>query len=224
MLARVKHFGNWMRLTSKWFFDAYLLWIAVLVIPVMGALSYFAFSSWESRIRIAGLCLQLLGLATVARGLRDTRKLFQQPDLLGIARNWLGRFPTFYQHTHIHVGTGHIQLRPVSGTGGVNVISVGNQSLADRIVHLERKQNESDLAIQNVQKRMDGETRKQVSALESERHDRETEDSNIQKLLVEAMAGGLHLETIGVLWLFIGIVLATIPNEILDILRWITGS
>ena len=71
-----------------------------------------------------------------------------------------------------------------------------------------------------MQKRMDEEARQQINALESERHDRETGDQANKKFLQEAIAGGLHLETTGVFWLFCGIVLASASTEIS---RWIMG-
>ena len=86
---------------------------------------------------------------------------------------------------------------------------------------LEKNLNQINQAIHLAQKRMDEEARKQASAFESERQDRETGDEKNKCLLEEAMAGGLHLETIGVFWLFVGITLATTSSEIA---RWLTGS
>lgn len=197
-----------------------MLWIAVLAVPAVLLVSYLILPGWEPRIRIAGMGLQLLGLATVAFGLRDTRKLFSQPSLLQLARTWLGRFPTFYREIRMVAGSGHIQLGGASVSGFGTVTSSATASLEDRVAMLEKNLNQTNLAIHQAQMRMDEEKQKQAAALESERHGRETGDEKNEKLLQEAMAGGLHLETIGVLWLFCGITLASASIEIS---RWLTG-
>lgn len=53
-----------------------------------------------------------------------------------------------------------------------------------------------------------------AAELAAERQEREAGDSRTGRLLEEAMAGGLHLETVGAFWLFVGIVLATASSEI----------
>jgi hypothetical protein len=34
-------------------------------------------------------------------------------------------------------------------------------------------------------------------------------------------AGGLHIEMMGVFWLVLGVVLATVPGEIAAVLKWL---
>jgi hypothetical protein len=50
--------------------------------------------------------------------------------------------------------------------------------------------------------------------MESERKGREADDQQIRRLLEEALAGGLRIEWMGVLWLFVGVMLGTVPTDI----------
>lgn len=221
MIGWLRQCADWTKRVLAWLYEANLLWLAVLAVPTVMALAYIILGAWEPRIRIAGTCLQLLGLATVARGLRDTRKLFSQPSLFQLAQNWLRRFPTFYRDIRIVTGTGHLQAGGATVTGFGTVTSSPKASLEDRIAMLEENLKQAHVAIQETQRRIDEEARNQANALQSERHYRKTGDEQTKKLLQEAMAGGLHLEAIGVFWLLIGITLASASIEIS---RWLTGS
>jgi predicted nuclease with TOPRIM domain len=87
-------------------------------------------------------------------------------------------------------------------------------SLAERIVALEETQRQQSDLIADVRDRIDKEVRVRASELESERRDREGEDNKIQGRLEEASAGGLHVERVGVFWLFLGLVFGTASTEI----------
>jgi hypothetical protein len=56
------------------------------------------------------------------------------------------------------------------------------------------------------------------SAVESERKTREADDQQIRRLLEEALAGGLRIEWMGAFWLFVGVMLGTVPTDIVSLL------
>ena len=62
--------------------------------------------------------------------------------------------------------------------------------------------------------KIDQTDRRHHEALQGESRQREAGDEQIRKQLEEAVAGGLHLELTGVLWIALGIILATASNEI----------
>lgn len=175
------------------------------------------FDSWEARIRLTGMFLELLGLATVAWGLRETRKRFGEPGLLQLAMGWLNEFPAFHRHVQLMAGSGEFKIGGTSATLFVGTVSA-TTSLEERVSLLEKKVDQINSAIQ---KKIDEEAEKQKRAVEAERVSRETGDKSNRDLLKEAMAGGLHLETMGVLWLFFGLALSTASAEIA---RLLTGS
>jgi hypothetical protein len=213
-IAWLQQCGNWLKRVVAWLAEAQRLWLALFTVLLVVVLSWLTVPGWETRLRIAGCCLELLGLAIVAYGLRDTRKLFRQPSLLQLWRDWLARFPTFYRHIHVVAATGTFTLGGDALTAFGSVSLSPTASLDERVIALEKNLNQTNALVQQMQKQREEDTRKQAAALDSERRARETEDEKNQRLLEEALAGGLHLETIGVVWLLIGIILSTLSTEL----------
>jgi hypothetical protein len=87
-------------------------------------------------------------------------------------------------------------------------------SLEERIVALEQAQRQQSDLIADVRECIDKEAQVRASELESERRERAVVDSKIRGLLEEASAGGLHVERIGVFWLFLGLIFGTASTEI----------
>ena len=69
-------------------------------------------------------------------------------------------------------------------------------------------------AFRDAQARLVVETASLGEELRSERHDREAAGEALQRQLEEFAVGGLQLETVGLMWIFIGIILTTISVEI----------
>lgn len=214
MFAWVKQCGGWLKRFFIWIGDARPALAALLALPIVIVLCYGVFSDWEARIRFSGLLLEILGLATVIWGLRDTRKLFNRPSLANLAVEWVGRFPAFYQKHRMVTATADIQLEGVSLSGIAKVSPAANASLDERISLIERKISELNSALTEIQRRIEQEAREQGQALEVERNDRKAQFELLQHLLQGATVEGLHLEAVGVFWLFFGIVLGTASNEI----------
>jgi hypothetical protein len=154
-----------------------------------------------------------LGLGTVIWGLRDTRRLFGRPSLPDAAAAWLGRFPRYKVKPAVfEIPTGHLTI---SGhPPRVTVSPTKQPSLEERIVALEQAQRQQSELIADVRGRIDKEAQVRASELESERRERAVVDNKIQGLLEEASAGGLHIEWVGVAWLFVGLIFGTASTEI----------
>ena len=75
-----------------WLAEAWHVWLAVVVIGFALVVSLRP-NTPEPVIRLTGLVLQLLGIATVIWGISETRALFGHPSLRSKAKAWLGRFP-----------------------------------------------------------------------------------------------------------------------------------
>ncbi|MGA2327639.1 MAG: hypothetical protein ABSH05_15250 [Bryobacteraceae bacterium] len=63
-------------------------------------------------------------------------------------------------------------------------------------------------------------TRKVNEAVGVERLARESAITALRLQLEGLGAGGIHVEMMGVFWLVVGVVLATVPSEIAVALRW----
>ena len=69
--------------------------------------------------------------------------------------------------------------------------------------------------------RLKEEIKNRNEALNSERQMREQALRDIRTLLETFGAGGLNLERIGIVWLFLGVIFASIPSEVAMGLRWL---
>lgn len=204
-----------------WFFgDSFTrkVWITLLAIAAAFFLGWcvtwpLSEPGWEPRLRLTGLILQLLGIGTVAKGLHDTRKRFERRGLWESWRASRKRFPPF-KADYSYVGSGSVRLAGVGALTGFGTVS----ATTDRIGALERQVEQHDALIRGLQGRIEQESRERKTALDSERSERLVQDEVTRKKLEDEAAGGLHLEVMGVVWLFAGTVLATAPTEILKLL------
>lgn len=214
MINWIKQLSNWVLRIASWLWTAHRAFLAVIAIPVVFLICWALFPSWESRVRISGMCFELLGLITVVVGLYYTRKLFGRPGFLIIVRDWLKRFPRFKIDTHIYKGSGGIKFGGAAVTALGTVSVSPSASLEKRVAVLEKGLENANRLINAIQQKVVEEARNHSSDLESERRERETGDESNQKLLQEVAVGGLYLEVTGVFWLLFGIFLATASNEI----------
>ena len=58
----------------------------------------------------------------------------------------------------------------------------------------------------------------QKKALDEERRERNREDAGIRELIDQAVAGGLTLEAMGLVWLVVGLLLSTTSTEMAKLL------
>jgi hypothetical protein len=130
----------------------------------------------EASLRITGLMFQLLGLGTVAEGLKETRELFGHPGIFAALIRWRRDAPRFTPKLSTSVSN--------SATSGSSTrMVIAPASIEERLTSIE-----SQLA---DYRHLGSE------ALTSEGHTREAADQEIQRKLEEFAAGGLHIETIG---------------------------
>lgn len=214
MIAWLEQTANWLSRIVEWIWRAHRLWIALLAIPTVGLICWAVLSNWEPRIRFTGMSLEVLGLFTVAYGLRETRTLFGRPSLLAVSRDWLRDFPRFRHELRMVAGTAAITLNGVGLSGTATVGVAPTASLEERVAALEKNFNQAHLLIHEAQRKIDREAELRKSGVESEKRAREVGDEKNRQLVEEAAAGGLYLEAIGVLWLFFGIIMATASNEL----------
>jgi uncharacterized coiled-coil protein SlyX len=177
-------------------------------------------SSWGAvYVRLTGLVFQVLGLIIVAKGLRDTRKLFNRPGWTTRAAKWWHEFPSFGPKNYV------LDVEPASLhlSGDVDAVVIRNPaqglSIEHRVVQLEGRLAEQEHLISQMQTKIAAESRLQKKALQSESRSRASADQILEKKLEEFAAGGLHLETIGLFWILTEVFLATASVEIAWLLR-----
>ena len=208
----------WLKRVAEWIAKARLLWLAVGVVVVAGIVSLRPGTS-EPVVRWTGLVLQLLGIATVIIGIEQTRRLFNHPSLLSIAKAWLGEFPPYKRRIVMAAGAGSFGISGAKARGYLTSNPPPDASIEDRLVSLERNVGHLNKRIDDASEELDKAQSEQTAALEKETQERIAEDTKIASKLEVSGTGGLHISAMGALWLFVGVTLGTGSAEIAKWLR-----
>ena len=105
-------------------------------------------------------------------------------------------------------------LQNVTSFGHATVSYGPGTPIETRVHHLEQTVARLGGELSEAKRTIDDTDRKQQERLRIEAQQREAADEQTRKQLEEAVAGGLHLEMIGVCWIALGIFFATASNEI----------
>jgi hypothetical protein len=180
---------------------------------VIGVIVFLVTASGGAAVRFAGMTLQLLGLFAVAYGLRQTRLLFRKPGTVS-------KFQKFFITLVSAFKRPEPSIFSVSSTsfatfgGETRAYVVPGPSFENRLsaleVNLELLRNEIDTknAVFNQ------ELSKIKESFETENRDLTSRIEQAAKATEELGSGGLHIEWMGLIWLFIGVILTSIPDEI----------
>lgn len=170
----------------------------------------------------AGTALQLIGIGLVAIGLAKTRKLFNSPSLANRTRDWFKRLKlVMVRPEPIVVKVGGAIAVAATGSARLVVSLAPGAPLHRRITQLEKDVAElrSNLgeAEAVLRQRIDDVCDNANSGLTSAK---EQIDST-KKQLEEIAVGGLHIEWVGLVWLFVGTLYTNIPDEVAAIWAYV---
>jgi len=213
----VKRLFVWSRALGGWLAEARSLWFALFVL--VGPL-YVSFRPGTSEfdVRLSGLFLQWFGVGTVALGLHKTRKMFGRPSLVTSLKAWLSRFPRWGRKTVTATATfsaggswtarGHAWSevdKSSSLAAQVDALTKNVEGLNERLIAAENN--------------LDSLARKHADALRGEQQVRAEHDDALQARLEAAETGGLYISLLGVIFLFLGLLLSSVPREIAQLLQ-----
>jgi hypothetical protein len=195
--------------------DAWQVGLAIAGILIATLVGVMMSASGLDRVRWAGMVLQLLGVGTVAWGVRHVRRLFGRPSVIEKTAAWFRRLlaafippkPSTVQATAegVATATGRVSAVVIAGPNAslerrVEVLGRNLDRLRDEMVETEKlTRQEIDLVRENLAKEQ------QIRGIESQR---------IGRQLEEMAVGALRLDVLGVLWLMLGVVGTSIPEEI----------
>ncbi len=97
-------------------------------------------------------------------------------------------------------------------------------SLERRVGVLEDNFAALDGEVDQLRRGLDKTERDQTNRTDAERLEREKADAEMGRKIEEVAVGGLHLEAIGLTWLFAGVLLATVPDETARLLMGLVGN
>lgn len=212
---------RWIVAVAHWIADAWRVWGALAVVVLVTLIGSQLPGTVEDRVRYCGLTLELLGIFTVVSGLRDKRRIFKRPSLLAHLRSWLSRCPRWGTRAHTISATG-IASASAFGAARDSVWrgTPSEASVEARLTALEANVNTLRTEQTETAKELHEETRNRTEAVDSERQARESAARDIRTQLETLGAGSLHLETAGLFWLVLGVMLATAPTEVANALWW----
>ncbi|MCR7873623.1 hypothetical protein ACM73L_33230 [Pseudomonas aeruginosa] len=205
----------WIKAIWIWIKKANHLWRAVSVTAL--AIAYTFLNSDEASIRITGLVLQILGIATVAWGIKETRELFGQPSLLQAGIRWLKSFPPY--GGRVITGSGHASISMSGGGRGYSWTHIDpNSSIDNRLAAIEKNLSLIHERISLTENNFEQKTRIITETIKTEKAIREQELEEAHTKIEAASTGGLHISATGALWLLIGVIMSTAPNELIRLL------
>ena len=210
LTERVRAFNRWL------FIDPSPIWLAILAPGVTLLVAWPVTTSSESRVRIAGFLVTLLGGALVLKGITGTQHLFNKPRLYRRVTAWLRRLPPIFARRGIIHAAGFAVTASatVSARGHVRVNPKDPSSVSSRVDAIEENLRRVDDRISQVETRVDQEVKSVRELVDSERSERARGHPTLDARLEEAAAGDLDLELVGVWWLIVGQVLGSFPEEI----------
>lgn len=213
LAAQTRTLTLWLRALWFWLTEPRHFWLATFVVA-LALIFTLRRGVTEPEIRISGLLLQILGIGTVAWGIRETRALFGRPTLVAEFRAWLRRFPVYggrVVSASVNITMPGLSLH---ARGSSSASAGPDASIEARIEALEKNVKLINERIDHTQNEMDQKFRSHADLLKQEEQTRGREDQAIREKLEATETGGLHISAMGVLWLFVGVTLSTAAPEI----------
>ena len=220
-MRRMRHTGShiiqWPRRALAWLMRARLPMFTVLVVMLALTLSLCVWKT-EPSVRVSGLLLQLLGIAAAAVGIRDTLRMFGKPSFLEQVRLWLKAVPGLKPRTVSISATGSIGMS-ASAKAHVWRGAGTDPTLESRISAAEANLKELYERANAAESAFDAHVRDSKHRLREESDARQEADRQLHLKIEAASTDGLHLAAVGVVWLACGVVMSTVPNELLSLIR-----
>lgn len=209
---------RWLRNFAVWFAKPRLAWL-MLVVLLLAMVIIVRLRTDEQTIRITGMVLEIFGLGTVAWGVSQTRRRFGRPSIVALTRQWLGQIPR-WPRNHVISLAGVASAGAVGSARGHAVYGVGpNPTIEERVDALEKNLKGLDERFNQARNEIEAKVRKQSESIDEERRTRASADENLRKTIEDTETGGLHLSAVGLVWLLVGLILSTIPEELAALLQ-----
>ena len=211
-----KRLSLWIRQTATWAKDGlknvfpYIIFMtasyAIIFLPNS------IFDCKEVEIRWLGLLFQIIGFIVVVWQLNDRLKLFIKPSFLSRISNYWRRFPS--RNTKNIGLSAHASFGVLTGDAGISVRPGSNSSLERRVEILEDEMEEVRRDVRTVEKTLNRHKEDSKNSLEMMRQENRKSFDRLERLMDEAVVGGINLEWVGILYFLAGNVLATTAPEI----------
>jgi hypothetical protein len=174
-------------------------------------------------LQVVGAILELGGLGTVAWGISDTRRRFtDRPSIKDQSVDFLKRTAKratarFHRKPRqIVVGVGAAAGRIHFGGGHVyptaKLADQAGTTVEERLDQIRTMVNQHAEKLTALERRIDEEADSRKEADEAADRQRRVTEEGLRKLIADAAAGGLRLETVGVLLFAAGLVIGVVGS------------
>lgn len=201
-----------------WMADGKYVWTAVGV-NVIALVVALRPGTGEPVIRLTGLVLQLLGIASVIWGISETRALFGHASISTKVTAWFERNPLRKRAIVLRASGASISVALGSVRGYVTHAQGPNATVDARLDALEKDVTSIHDRISATDRDLGTKVERVKEALDTEVRTRSADDARIGERLEAVGTGGVHISAIGASWLFVGVVLSTAAPELEKILR-----
>jgi hypothetical protein len=191
------------------------VWLGGGGLALAGVIIWNGAPTRPDAVRYAGLGLEWGGLIIIAVGLHDMRRRFEEPSLVTTFRQWLRQLAASFRKPQAITMSASIGRSSAMGHSAELTVSPAPGASADERFRkieadLDRLRRDTDERFSAMSRRIH-QTDKRAKV---EHRERQSADENLRRLLKEVAVGGLHLEVVGLVWLALGVLCTTIPEEI----------
>jgi hypothetical protein len=200
---RWRKFHVWDHAFWLWFREARLVWFALAAVAI-GIAWIIAFPE-DFYIRVVGMLLQLLGIGTIVR---DFAKLYVR---------WIRSIPVPGQQGRTVSGGATLPMPTISGRARSKP---SGASIQDQIDAVEK---EIDAVLGEVDQMKRG-IKAKSTEIKQEAVERGNGDAEVMRQMARSEARTLSLAAGGSILLAVGVVMTSLPNEIVCVLRWLLNK
>ena len=203
----------------SWTWHLALLFVGFLVAYLAAQIP----AEHEASVRTAGGVLQVLGLFSVALGISEVRRSFGLPGTVAEVLSefaqsisaLLKRAARLFGHRPgVIVGAGVASLGFAAGRARATVRSGPGATIEQRLSLLETLVGNVENDLWKLHDTLDADREQVRKALDAERATREQRLQAVDARIFELGTGGVRLQTVGLVWLFVSIILATWSQEL----------
>jgi len=186
--------------------------IGIILAVTLGAL--LGTTPYE-RAAWAATLLEIAGLVKVAWDVHEVRKAYERPSVIDAIATWFRDLPAVFRAPKPRtISMSASGMAITGGRASVSVKAGPNSTIEQRVEILEREfervRDHTAAEHHDLVVKVD----KIETSVTTERNERTQGQDALRRKVADLAVGGLHLELVGLVWLFFGVALSTLPERI----------
>ena len=215
-----KNLKRYLHANLVWLIRIQSLWGVALPLAL---LFIVIFLPWNlaNLVRYIGLALELLGIITVAIGLKGKRELFKKPSFIEHLKSWWNQRPKWKLVSSMVSATFDSSSSVSGSCSGSAWHGATNLTIKSRLDAVEKNLSSLRNELQAFELDTNTKHTKVVKNLESERQTRESSVQEIRTQIEDLAARDITFEALGVYWLFWGLVFSSLSSEVSTLINFL---